>query len=140
MRPDPFRPAVVVCETCGYDPNRPEAERPGRRLFRVLEERVAAGVIEDPQAFDLVTTRCLMACKRPCNVHLRAPDKMLYVVGDLPWDATGADIVLDYFAKYLQSADGVVPYRQWPEGIKGRFVARIPPVFTAVPDNSADDP
>jgi predicted metal-binding protein len=45
----------------------------------------------------------------------------------MPPTGEGARIILDYFLKYLQSETGTVPYRTWPEGIKGHIIARIPP-------------
>lgn len=124
---EPIKPAIIVCATCRY--SKTQAERGGRRggtlLFEALLQLTAAAP-ERPR-FELRTTRCLMACERHCNVHLRAPGKLCYVVGDMPPDAVGAAIILDYFLKYLQSETGSVRYRTWPEGIKGHFIARIPP-------------
>ncbi|MDR7157252.1 putative metal-binding protein, partial [Sphingobium xenophagum] len=36
--------------------------------------------------------------------------------------------ILDYAVGYAQSEDGQVPYAQWPDGVKGHFITRAPPV------------
>ena len=41
--------------------------------------------------------------------------------------AEAEQAIVDYAAAYLESPEGVVPYRQWPEGVKGHFIVRIPP-------------
>lgn len=118
---------LVVCETCGYDERQPDAVRPGERLARALEQSLNALSAEDSQP-RLHRFRCLMACKRHCVVQLRAPGRIGYVIGDLVPDATAVETLLDYSRKYLQSESGQVPYKEWPEGIKGKFIARIPVV------------
>ena len=72
--------------------------------------------------------RCLMSCRRPCAVVIRSPDRMSYVLGDLPPEPNAVQALLDYLASYRRSTDGIVPYRDWPAGVKGRFIARIPPL------------
>ena len=122
-----MKPAIIVCETCRYA--REQQDLNGRRGGKMLFEaicRLAEKLPERPQ-FELRTTRCLMACERHCNVHLRASGKICYVVGDMPPNEAGATVILDYFVKYLHSETGSVRYKQWPEGIKGHFIARIPP-------------
>lgn len=69
-----------------------------------------------------------MACDSHCNVAMRAEGKICYVVGRMTPDAESARTLLDYFTQYLQSETGRVPYRNWPQGIKGHFIARVPPL------------
>lgn len=120
---------LVVCETCGYDEQRPEAVRPGELLAQALEAQLAA-TPNDHRTPRLQRFRCLMACKRHCVVQLRAPAKIGYVIGDFAPDTAAAATLLDYSRKYLLSESGQVPYKEWPEGIKGKFIARIPVVET----------
>ncbi|MBC9072945.1 DUF1636 domain-containing protein [Thauera sp. CAU 1555] len=115
---------LIVCATCGYDAAAPDGERPGERFARQLEARLAA---RPAPALRLERTACLMACKRHCTVALRAPGKYAYVLGDFAPDAAAADALLDYAAGYQAAERGVVPFKQWPEGVKGHFVARVPP-------------
>ncbi len=114
---------LIVCETCGYDAQQPDAVRPGAQLAQVLEHELGAR----PQpGLTLRRTRCLMACKRHCAVLLRAPNKIGYVIGDFAPVPESARTLLDYSRHYQQSDSGQVPFRDWPDGIKGHFIARIP--------------
>ncbi len=39
-----------------------------------------------------------------------------------------AQAIVDYARLHAASDSGQVPYRQWPEGVKGHFVTRHPPL------------
>ena len=119
---------LLVCETCGYDADQPDARRPGDALAALLEHAVAEQSDEPDHSPSIQRFRCLMACKRSCVVQVRAPGKMSYVLGDFEPGAAAVDALLDYCRKHSLSESGQVEYRAWPDGIKGRFVARIPPL------------
>jgi predicted metal-binding protein len=36
--------------------------------------------------------------------------------------------VVDYARLHAESPTGQVPFKQWPQGVKGHFVARIPAI------------
>jgi predicted metal-binding protein len=118
---------LYVCETCRFEANAREHEgRTGGEIFlAALAEQLHTAPRPDLQ---LKSTRCLMACSRHCSVHLRAPGKISYVIGDFTPDREAAATLLDYVGKYQQSESGQVPYNTWPPGIKGHFVARTPPL------------
>ena len=119
---------LLLCETCGQDAAAPSAVRKGE-LFAaevegLLQEQLAAGA---PPLL-IKRTRCLMACQRHCTAVLQAPGKIAYVLGDFQPEREAAEALLDYSRQYQQSDTGQVPFRTWPAGIKGKFVARIPPL------------
>lgn len=118
---------LYICETCRFSEEHQEIDgkRGGEQLLTLMEPHQAA--LAD-HGITLRSTRCLMACKRHCTVHIRAPGKTAYVIGDMRPDQTSVETLLDYAQKYSQSEDGTVPYKTWPEGIKGHFVARVPPL------------
>jgi predicted metal-binding protein len=118
---------LVVCETCGFDDKQPDAVRPGELLARALEQRLE-NADDNAVAPQLHRFRCLMSCKRHCVVQVRAPYKIGYVIGDFVPDAGAVETLLDYSRKYMQSESGQVPFKEWPEGVKGKFIARIPPL------------
>ncbi|KTE16782.1 DUF1636 domain-containing protein [Sphingopyxis sp. H115] len=121
-------PAVVVCNTCRHSREAQidaEGVRGGARLVAELKrlkdaEPRYAGIAVQEMA-------CLFACQDHCTVHLRAPDKVGYVLGRLRGDAESARAILDYAVHYAASAHGRVAYALWPEGIKGHFITRTPP-------------
>ncbi len=112
---------LVLCETCGYDAAQPDAMRPGERFAREVE-----ALAQSDDGLTIRRTRCLMACQRHCTALLRAPGKIAYVLGDFRPGGESAAALLDYSRHYQLSATGQVPFRDWPGGIKGKFIARIP--------------
>lgn len=117
---------LFVCDTCRFE--RDTREHQGRTGGSIFAEHVERAIEERP--IPGVTVRrisCLMACTRHCTAHLRAPGKFGYLVGDFPPSSASAQVLLDYAARYQLSTTGQVPYKTWPEGIKGHFIARTPP-------------
>ncbi len=121
---------VVVCTACGQQEESIDGKRPGEhfadRVERAIEQRATSDVGEP--AVQLQRTRCLMSCKRACSAALHQSGKYSYVFGEFTPDADSADALLDFAAGYRVSDTGQVPFKQWPQGIKGHFVARIPPL------------
>ncbi|MGH6696431.1 DUF1636 domain-containing protein [Sphingopyxis sp.] len=121
-------PAVVVCNSCRHSrESRDDAEgmRGGARLFEALQRLKEqdlryAGIAVQEMA-------CFFACQDHCTVHLRAPDKVGYVLGRFQGDAESARAILDYAVHYAESEHGRVPFSLWPEGVKGHFITRTPP-------------
>jgi predicted metal-binding protein len=121
-------PAVVACNTCRYSREGRENEegmRGGARLIAALhavrasDQRYAGIAVQEMP--------CLFACADFCTVHLRAPDKVGYVLGRFTPDEDAARAILDYAVHYADSAHGRVPFADWPQGVKGHFITRTPP-------------
>ncbi|WP_380872230.1 hypothetical protein ACFB49_31720 [Sphingomonas sp. DBB INV C78] len=121
-------PAVVVCNTCRHSaasPTDAAGVRGGARLAEALRSVRGAN-----PAFGGVAVQempCLFACTEHCTVHIRAPGKIGYVLGRFEPSEDAARAILDYAACHAASEEGKVPYRDWPEGVKGHFVVRVPP-------------
>ena len=118
---------VIVCETCrqpgtGQEAG-PEAGWTGAMFAALLEGVLASAGADDVR---VGTMRCLMSCRRPCVVHIRSPGRMGYVLGDLAPERSAVEALVGYLLAYGATDNGVVAYRDWPDGVKGRFVARIP--------------
>ncbi|MBO9695389.1 MAG: DUF1636 domain-containing protein [Sphingopyxis sp.] len=121
-------PAVVVCNTCRHSrESRDDTDgvRGGVRLVEALTRLKAA----EPRYAGIAVQEmaCLFACQDHCTVHLRAPDKVGYVLGRFGGDADSARAILDYAVHYAASEHGRVPFSLWPEGVKGHFITRTPP-------------
>jgi predicted metal-binding protein len=121
-------PAIVACNTCRHSADAREGEggaRGGAQLvaaLRAVRER-------DPRYAGIAVQEmpCLFACTDFCTVHLRAPDKIGYVLGRFTPDEEAATAILDYAVHYAESEHGRVPFKQWPKGVKGHFITRTPP-------------
>lgn len=121
-------PAVVACNTCRLSNDAREddtGQRGGARLVAALHD-VKAG---DARYAGIAVQEmpCLFACTEHCTVHLRAPGKVGYVLGRFTADDEAARAILDYAVHYAESEHGRVPFKQWPQGVKGHFITRTPP-------------
>ena len=121
-------PAVIACSTCRHSDDAREDEagvRGGARLAGHLSDLAAreaayAGIAVEEMA-------CLFACTDFCTVYVRAPGKVGYVLGRFSADEASARSILDYAVHHSASAEGRVAYADWPEGVKGHFLVRVPP-------------
>lgn len=121
LKPAAAGPAIIACNSCRRD----GAQGAGAALLVALRR-----VQLSSPAYEAVTIEempCLFACSAGCTIHLRAPGKIGYVLGHFEPDAEAARAILDYAIAYAASAEGQVPYRAWPEGVKGHFLVRTPP-------------
>ena len=114
-----------VCETCAHPCGTKsiDGETGGARLAAMVE-RLAG----DAPEVEVRRHACLMGCERHCNVSVSAPGKIGYVIGRFTPDEGAAQAILDYARLHAASETGQVPYREWPQGVKGHFTARIPAV------------
>ena len=89
-----------------------------------LVEAVAGGLAK------LRTRRvsCTMGCERACNVTVQGKHKLNYTLGRFAPTEAAAQAIVDWALLHAESETGQVPYRQWPQGVKGHFVTRHPPL------------
>lgn len=114
---------IIVCDTCKYSKDEAAlGNKTGGQILYDHVERLACG--NDTLA--VKRQSCLMGCDRHCNVALVAPQKLTYVLGEFEPGADAAEAIVEYASLHAQSDTGQVPFRQWPQGVKGHFVARIP--------------
>lgn len=112
---------LIVCNTCGYNQELPDAVRQGELFAQTLE----SALLHD-DTIQLQRFGCLMACQRKCTVQLRAGGKIGYTLGDFVPDKEHVEALLEYVRLYQTSETGQVPYKQWPALVKGKFISRIP--------------
>lgn len=116
---------ITICDTCkreGWE-NGDMSATDGERLAALIETHAAAS--------NAVKTRrvsCLMGCTHGCNVAIQGTDKLSYTLGKFEPDLESAEAILGYAELHADSDSGQVPYRQWPQGVKGHFVTRHPPL------------
>jgi predicted metal-binding protein len=121
-------PAIVACNTCRFSADARENEagvRGGAHLVAALRDVQQS----DPRYADIAIQEmpCLFACSDHCTVHIRAPGKVGYVLGRFTPDVEAATAILDYAVHHAASDEGRVPFREWPQGVKGHFIVRVPP-------------
>lgn len=114
---------ITVCETCkcaGWDAEK-DPQTDGEKLAELIEKAA--------QASPDVTVRrhaCLMGCDFACNIAIQADEKLNYVLGKFDPTADDAEGIVAYANLHANSEKGQVPYREWPQAIKGHFRARLP--------------
>lgn len=122
---DAFRMTTIfVCDTCRWSAEEragPDGRTGGERLAWHIE-RLAAG----RPGLRVRRQSCLMGCERFCNTAIAAPGKLTYVLGRFAPTEDSAAAVVAYAELHAESPTGQVPFRQWPEGVRGHFVVRIP--------------
>jgi predicted metal-binding protein len=118
---------LLACETCGSADRAVHGNTGGERLIAALRSALAE---RRDSPVTLASVRCLWACKRSCAVHLRSAGRAGYVLCDLAPSESSAHALLDYAAMYGESSDGAVPFRRWPDALRGHFLCRTPPLST----------
>lgn len=115
---------ITICDTCKRDDWE-------ARDLALTDGEVLAGLVEEQAAQSGVKTRrvsCLMGCKHGCNIAIQAAGKLNYTIGNFEPVRDSAEAIVEYASLHQESENGQVPYRQWPQGVKGHFVTRHPPL------------
>ena len=119
-----MKTTIFVCDTCRHsreDKIGPDGRTGGEILAEAIESHAAAH-----DDIEVKRQSCLMGCDRHCNTAVTGPGKLTYVLGMFtPTDAS-AEAIVEYAQAHADSETGRVPFKQWPQGVKGHFVARIP--------------
>ena len=116
---------ITICDTCkreGWESTGME-RTDGEALAELIEAAAAT-------APDVRTRRvsCTMGCVRACNITVQAAGKINYSLGTFEPVAEDAAAIVEYAAKHAASETGQVPFREWPQGVKGHFVSRHQPL------------
>ncbi|MFT6224227.1 MAG: putative metal-binding protein [Paracoccaceae bacterium] len=122
---------ITICDTCKREGW--EAATSGRTDGEALAELVEAALGAQPGATDVRVRRhsCLMGCNQACNVTLQSVGKLSYTLGRFDPEPDAATGIVTYAVLHAASEKGQVPYREWPQAIKGHFVSRHPPLPAA---------
>ncbi len=119
--------SIVFCTTCRLSKDEKcnaQGVTGGELLAREMEALLA-----DNGRSDIKVERheCLWSCKEHCNVLLRDTEKFSYLTGRFVPQRDNVEAILEWFDLHGQSEEGAVGFRQWPDGMRGHFIARIPP-------------
>lgn len=120
-----MKTVITVCDTCKSEAYQTKkiGQTPGEALLELVQAEANA----NPD-LTVRSQSCLMGCERACNIAIQGQDKLHYVLGTFEPSEDAARGIVEYAKLYGQSDSGQVPYKQWPQEIKGHFVARLPPI------------
>ena len=115
---------ITICDTCKRDDwaARGVEETDGERLAALVEAAAEGTAVKTRR------TACLMGCDHSCNVAIQAAGKLCYTLGRFEPGAEAAAGIVAYAQGHAASETGQVPYREWPQAVKGHFVTRHPPL------------
>ncbi len=121
---------ITVCTTCRQPHLREQKERtPCGEAMLALVHAAAEGA----PGVSVRGTACLMGCEHGCNLAISDSGKLTYVLGRFAPGAEAAQAVVEYAQGHAASDSGAVPFRQWPQPVKGHFIARVPPLESERP-------
>lgn len=114
---------ILVCDTCRFsEAEKLHGEQTGGEILADLVEKAAGSGIR------VKRHACLMGCDDHCNIAVRAKGKLTYVLGRFEPNNDSAEAIAAFAAGFATSETGRVPFREWPQGVKGHFVSRVPPI------------
>lgn len=125
--PEGIMRSILLCTTCRHSPAEklgPDGRTGGEALIAHMREAIA----ERGLTLDVETQACLWNCKRHCSVFLRDDARFSYFTGDHAPTRAQAEAILDWFALHGETETGEVPFRAWPDAMRGHFISRIPKV------------
>jgi predicted metal-binding protein len=115
---------ITICDTC-------KREDWAERGLELTDGEVLAAMIETAAGGSAVRTRrtsCLMGCDHSCNIAIQAAGKLAYTLGRFEPTQEAAEGIVAYAQGHAASDTGQVPYRDWPQAVKGHFITRHPPL------------
>ncbi|WP_417258262.1 DUF1636 family protein [Celeribacter sp.] len=120
---------ITICETCKRD------DWSERGMDKTDGELLAAEIETRAEAAGVKTQRvaCTMGCERACNIIVQGKTedgtaKISYSLGTFEGTSEDAEAIVEYAAMHAASPTGQVPFRTWPQGVKGHFVSRQLPL------------
>ena len=117
---------LVICSTCKFSPESktaPDGRTGGEILISHMLE-----VLEARPDVTLETQICMWNCTRPCSVVMQDEQRYSYITGGNEPSRAQAEAILQWFDAHGQTETGEVPFKLWPQAMRGHFIARIPPV------------
>lgn len=118
---------LVFCNTCRFPDGRKSDEQGrtgGQALIEQMRKVLAANGRSDVA---IAEQPCLWNCTQGCSVVIRDSERFSYVTGRHAATEEQAQAILAWFDLHGQTETGEVPFREWPDAMRGHFIARIPP-------------
>jgi predicted metal-binding protein len=119
---------LVMCSTCRFPDGRKLADdgrTGGQTLIAEMRGLLAELGRSDVQVEEQT---CLWNCTQSCSVAIRDTQRFSYVTGKHVATREQALAILQWFDAHGATETGEVPFKQWPDAMRGHFIARIPPV------------
>ncbi|RUT28773.1 DUF1636 domain-containing protein [Arsenicitalea aurantiaca] len=119
-----MKTTITICSTCRFGPDLP-TNGEGKTGGEILAGLVGAG-LDGTEPIAVRAHECLWACRQRCTVLFSSVGGPSYLAGRFEPEGSAAEAIIAWARAYAASGTGVVAFRDWPEGIKGHFIARLP--------------
>lgn len=116
---------LTVCTTCKFSAET-AFDKNGKTGGETLKECLDLLAERRNQKIEIKGHECLWACKHSCTILLEDQTRTGYLAGNFKPDEESAEAILDWCAAHAKSEDGSVPFIEWPQGMRGHFIARLP--------------
>lgn len=116
--------AIIVCQTCKFSQEaklNDEGLAGGEILTKHLED-----VLGEREDLVIQKQDCLWACSDHCNVLMSDSARFSYLAGRFEPKREAAEAIVQWFDKHGENKTGQVPFREWPDEMRGHFIARLP--------------
>ena len=124
---------LIVCTTCKF--SKETAFSPaGKTGGKLLREKIEEIQTSRKTGRKVVGHECLWACNHSCTIMLQDKNKTGYLAGYFEPTDDAAEAIVDWCDAHEKSDDGAVPFAEWPQGMRGHFIARIPKFENGVQD------
>jgi predicted metal-binding protein len=121
--------SLFICQSCraahDHEDDRPSE---GALLFESIQALQREWV--DHSDITIQAVRCLWTCDHPCAIALSSPHKSTYLLANIVTTQVTipaiAAAILHLTQCYLDSEDGNLVWKQFPEVLQTNIVAQIP--------------
>ena len=108
---------LYLCETCRPENHDDSLPRPGAVLLAEMQEKFGENL-------DIRGVKCLLQCDNPCAVSMSNANKFSYLLAGI--ESQDMDSLHQLFLAYQKSADGYVPFKERPQMLRPKIIARLP--------------
>ena len=113
---------LLVCQTCRRTDKTKGTVPAGALLLEKLQSTRL------PDGVTVKGVSCLSNCKKGCTIVLQAPARWTYIYGNIN-PVSDLEQLYTGIAAYIESNDGVVPWKERVALFRKNSIARIPPTI-----------
>ena len=113
---------LLVCQTCRRTDKTEGTVPAGAWLLEKLQNTRL------PDGVTVKGVSCLSNCKKGCTIVLQAPARWTYIYGNIN-PVSDLEQLCTGIVAYIESNDGVVPWKERVALFRKNSIARIPPTI-----------
>ena len=118
--------SLIFCTTCRHSAAAKvgsDGRTGGATLIAHMQDVLAEKARSDVR---IQTQACLWNCTQHCSVVFQDDERFSYFTGHHVPSKAQAEAILAWYDLHGATETGEVPFREWPDAMRGHFIARIP--------------